>query len=52
MLWSSQQFGTLTTYETSQNNNIQLFQLWLCTYSYYYYDYDDIQIQSACIMIV
>ena len=56
MLWSSQQFGTLTTYETSRNNNIQLsntFQLCLCTYSiclYYYYNYDDIQIQSACIM--
>ena len=43
---------------TSRNNNIQLsntFQLCLCTYSiclYYYYNYDDIQIQSACIMIV
>ncbi len=57
MLWSSQQFGT---HETSRNNNIQLsntFQLCLCTctYSiclYYYYNYDDIQIQSACIMIV
>ncbi len=42
MLWSSQQFGTLTTHETSQNNNIQLsntFQLCLCTYSIcLYYD--------------
>ncbi len=50
--------SALTTYETSRNNNIQLsntFQLCLCTYSiclYYYYNYDDIQIQSACIMIV
>ncbi len=58
MLWSSQQFGTLTTHETSRNDNIQLsntFQLCLCTYSiclYYYYNYDDIQIQSACIMVV
>ena len=49
MLWSSQQFGTLTTHETSQNDNIQLsntFQLCLCTYSiclYYYY---------ACIIII
>ncbi len=55
MLWSSQQFSTLTTHETSRNNNIQLSKLCLCTYSicpYYYYNYDDIQIQSACIMIV
>ena len=52
MLWSSQQFGT---HETSRNNNIQLsntFQLCLCTYSICLYYYDDIQIQSACIMIV
>ncbi len=55
MLWSSQQFGTFTTHETSRNNNIQLsntFQLCLCTYSICLYYYDDIQIQSACIMIV
>ena len=47
MLWSSQQFGTLTTHKTSRNDNIQLsntFQLCLCTYS--------ICLYYACIIII
>ena len=40
MLWSSQQFGTLTTHETSRNNNIQL-SSFAC-----------VHIQSACIIII